>query len=91
MINSFSFSGIFTRKHCLLSVSVISCGSFNVTDGSVIAPEGTNFGSEATIECNEGYRIDNASSKLVTCTSSGNWSAVGECISKCERFAFHVG
>ena len=47
-----------------------------------MSPEGTNFGSEATIECNEGYRIDDASSKLVTCNSSGNWFSVGDCASK---------
>ena len=47
-----------------------------------MSQEGTNFGSEATITCNEGYRIDDASSKLVICTSSGNWSSVGDCISK---------
>ena len=51
-----------------------------------MSPEGTNFGSEATIECNEGYRIDDSSSKLVTCNLSGNWSSVGDCISKYETF-----
>ena len=61
---------------------VISCGSLNVADGSFMSPKGTNFGNEATIACNEGYRIDGNSSKVVACTLSGIWTSVGDCISK---------
>lgn len=54
---------------------VIECDALPTTykNAKVITPNGTYFGAKAEIQCPKGFTVDGP--KVITCLSSGHWSA----------------
>ena len=76
-------TAIFNKMYAIFYTPVRDCGIGSLEYGTLNTTFGTTYGSEATIDCNEGYRIDGETSRTIRCSSSGNWSDWSDCSSKC--------
>lgn len=63
----------------IISCSIVNCGQFiSPSNGYVVESNyGTEFGTEITIMCNEGFNMSGGG--LVTCMASGIWSTAPTC------------
>ena len=71
------------HTHTYHSAASVSCGSPpSIPNGSPGTPNSTTFGGTVTYSCDPGYIMIDSTNNLVTCLSTGNWSAPPSCLSE---------
>ena len=67
----------------LYTPPTVSCGSPpSISNGSPGTPTSTMIGGTVTYSCDTGYTMSDSANNLVTCLSTGNWSAPPSCQSE---------
>ena len=64
------------HKSCKFRVS--DCGNPSPANGQANTPDGTTYGSAATITCDSGYVLNGSS--YLTCRNGSNWSDTPTCV-----------
>jgi hypothetical protein len=66
------------RNKILKELSFPDCGSVSLDNGTVLAPEGTTYGSMAYVTCNDDYVLDG--DVLLRCQEGQTWSDYPVCV-----------
>ncbi|XP_053403775.1 uncharacterized protein LOC128558464 [Mercenaria mercenaria] len=60
--------------------TIIDCGDLEEpVNGTIKSNNGTKFNMTQTVSCNEGFKLKDGGTGIVTCTRYGNWSDIPEC------------
>ena len=67
-----------SKRQATLVYSVSDCGSPSPVNGQAVTPDGTTYGSAATITCDSGYAL--VGNSYLTCQNGSSWSQTPTCV-----------